>query len=145
MGRHRGGVDAEQIGDLLLFPVEPVDQHHGHSLPVRQLGECRGKRWLDFRRVGDRDRWKQESSRRMHARPTDPIQIPDGVLHRFDPLPMLPSVGQGLRRRICPEVLTNRRRQRDTKPWLGVPSKPGKRFPATVSQGDRLATRLHTQ
>ena len=78
MRRHRWRVDAQQRCDLFVFPVEPVDQHHDRSLPVRLLCEGRGKRWFDVRHEGDGYRWENEPPRRANMGTADAYRYPIG-------------------------------------------------------------------
>src|SRR4051794_16819065 len=103
---HRRPPDTEQVGDLLMGPSEPVAQHNGDALLLRQPGERAGEARLDPRRLSrfiataNDDEWATLPAR---AALPDAEQVCDRMCHLADPLPVLPRVRERVGRRLTPD------------------------------------------
>jgi hypothetical protein len=98
VGLRRGPADAEQLGRFFLGPAERVHQQHDHPLLLRQPRQRPWQTRLHPRHLAVR--WGGEQGAERPPAPglvdTDPIEVSGGVVHRTHPVPVLPSVLQGL-------------------------------------------------
>ena len=71
MRRHRWRVDTQQRCDLFVFPVEPVDQHHGFR--VRSGSRCAAREEQERRLRGRGDPGDKVLARLRKAESEEPV------------------------------------------------------------------------
>lgn len=85
--------------NLRECPLEAMDQHDRGALSLRESTQRNRKSRLvvDLVTIGaggnESGQWPSVATTPV---PTDLVQVTDRVVHHFDPVPVLPTVGKGV-------------------------------------------------
>ena len=121
MVSNAGDFDSQDLGDLALSPAEPVDQHDSDPLPLGETCEGFVESRLHPWKFVHGGRWEHDpAALTAGVVASNPIDVPGPVLHRPDPLPVLPRIGQPLREGLHRRLHAHGRDQRPTKPKLAL-------------------------